>query len=151
MTRLMVFLACSALVLGGHCPSNAVPRDRGTQARQAKELVRGLSRADVEWHFGTLGISAYLTSDRAQKLRKIGEPAIPELIRALGDVDKYPSAHAILTEISGVEYRNIPYNGMSVTCTAANEILFRPEERFRLEQRWQRWYSSRPIPKTLPD
>jgi RNA polymerase sigma factor (sigma-70 family) len=130
-------------------PSGETKADK--QAREAQELVKGLTMKDVQWNFGTLGIMAIMKSDRAKRLVEIGEPAIPALISAMSDKNRYAPAHAILTEISKVSCKTIPYNGMSITMTADNKIVLVPQERKHLAQRWQRWYHTKPRPTTLPD
>jgi hypothetical protein len=146
----LLFAAGLGCVLAGAMQSRAVPLNLDREIRQAKRLVAGMSQNDMDWNFGYLGITAHLESDQARQLVRIGMPAVPELIKALADEKKYASAHAILTEISEVQFQSIPYNGMYVNCSADHKLLFRPDERFQLARRWQRWYSSNPQPRTLP-
>jgi hypothetical protein len=150
MKPLLLILTSVGWILAAAVPSRAVPLNWDRETRQARRLVAGLTQADVQWNFGTLGIMADLEGDRARQLARIGMPAVPELIKALADEARYASAHAILTQISEVEFQSIPYNGMYVNCSADNKLLLRPEERFRLARRWQRWYAASPRPRTLP-
>src|SRR5262249_44951072 len=106
---------------------------------------------DVSWDGQWVGIVAYLRSDRAKRLAAIGEPAVPELIKALAAKEKYASAHAILTQISNVKYEAVPYNGLRVTFHSDGKREFCPEDRTALARRWQQWYSASPRPKTLPE
>jgi hypothetical protein len=151
MKSSLLIMAGIGCVFVAAVPSRAVPLNWDRETRQARRLVEGLTQADVQWNFGTLGITAHLESDRARQLVRIGMPAVPELIKALADETRYASAHAILTQISEVEFQSIPYNGMFVSCSADNELLLRPEDRFRLARRWQRWHAADPKPRTLPE
>jgi RNA polymerase sigma factor (sigma-70 family) len=70
------------------------------KAKEIMDLVRELSMADVSWDGQWFGIVATLQSERAKRLAAVGEPAIPDLIRAMADEKKFASAHAILTTIA---------------------------------------------------
>jgi RNA polymerase sigma factor (sigma-70 family) len=121
--------------------------------KEIEDLVRGLSQADVKWDGQYFGIVAHLQSERAKKLGAIGEPAIPALIKALTDKDRFASAHAILAMIaSGSPPEYVLFNGypIDVFLPADGKTFIDPAQRFDLKRRWQKWLETSPSPKKLP-
>ena len=57
----------------------------------------------VQWHGTRYGLHPAL-SDEAEAVRMQGDAIIPALIVALGDPDRYVTAHVLLTRLAGVQY-----------------------------------------------
>jgi RNA polymerase sigma factor (sigma-70 family) len=133
----------------------AAPRPETKQGGKMEiaELVRGLSPADVRWDGQWVGIVAILRGERAKRLGAIGEPAIPELIQAMSDGEKFAPAHAILTMLASGGRPDDPVvcnNGIAVFLPADGPVSIDPAQRFELKRRWQKWYERSPRPKELP-
>jgi RNA polymerase sigma factor (sigma-70 family) len=140
---------------GGPKPEQKVhgPEMKQASKKEITELVKGLCQADVKWDGQWIGIVAILHSERARRLGAIGEPAIPELIQAMSDKEKFASAHAILTMIaSGGQPKDLVpcANGIVVDLPAEGPVSINPAQRFDLKRRWQKWYETSPRPKSLP-
>jgi hypothetical protein len=129
------------------------PEKEQAREKEIAELVRGLAPADVKWDGQWIGIVAHLDSERAKRLGAIGEPAIPALIRAVSDREKFASAHAILTMIaSGSMPDFVPCgNGIAVEIPAKGPVVIDRAQRVNLQRRWQKWYEMNPRPQQLPD
>jgi hypothetical protein len=121
--------------------------------KEIEELVRGLSQADVKWDGQYLGIVAHLHSERAKKLGAIGDPAVPALVKALADKERFASAHAILAMIaSGSPPEYVLFNDypIAVFLPADGKTFIDPAQRFDLQRRWQKWLETNPRPKSSP-
>jgi RNA polymerase sigma factor (sigma-70 family) len=135
-------------------PAGPAPGEKGREPgeKEIRDLVRGLSQADVKWSGQWIGFVAHLQSDRARKLGAIGAPAIPALIEALSDKDRFASAHAILTMIAfgGVPELIPCNNGIFIDIPADGPIRIDAKQRFELKRRWEKWHQTSPRPKRLP-
>ena len=131
---------------------NGAEKARASKRESAK-LVRGLTQADVRWDGQYLGITAVLQSKRAKRLAAIGAPAVPELIQAMSDKEKFASAHALLTLIASGGKAGDPVicnNGIAVYLPAEGPVSIDPAQRFELQKRWEKWSKRTPRPKALP-
>ncbi len=112
--------------------------------------IEMLSNADVRWEGTAVGLEPTLTGEAA-RLLKMGDGALPELMQALSDPDKYVGAHVVLTKLSGVEYESFPaWNGLEVILAADGTVRIDPAQQAVLIKRWQRWYQTLPHPTALP-
>jgi hypothetical protein len=115
------------------------------------ESIKNISNADVKWSGNYIGLSPTLSGDSTKHLIDLGELAIPELLRALADPDKFVTAHVILTQLSGVEYQSAPtWNGLAVEIAPDGNVTIDTAQRFDLLRRWEQWYRTKPTPTTLP-
>lgn len=114
-------------------------------------LTAKLSNADVRWDGTLSGLTPTLTGEAATQLLQLGDQAVPELLEALSDPDKFVAAHVILTRLSGVQYQAFPaWNGLEVVLAADGTVSIDPAQQPVLIERWQRWYQTRPHPTALP-
>lgn len=114
-------------------------------------LIEILSNADVRWDGTIVGLTPTLTGEAARQLLDMGDEAVPELLEALSDPDKFVSAHVILTKLSGVEYQAFPaWNDLEVVLAADGTVSIDPAQQPVLIERWQRWYKTQPHPAALP-
>jgi hypothetical protein len=115
------------------------------------QLVEEITNTDVKWNGNYVGLSPILTNDAAKRLIELGEQAIPSVLVALSDPDKFVTAHVILTQVSKVEYQAFPaWNGLVVDVAADGSVNIDPDQRLDLVRRWERWYQTKPRPKALP-
>lgn len=114
------------------------------------QLAEDITNTDVKWSGNYAGLSQTLTSDAGQRLIDLGEQAIPRLLAALSDADKFVAAHVILTQLSKVEYEAFPaWNGLAVDMAEDGSVSIDPQQRFDLVRRWERWYQTNPRPGVL--
>ncbi|WP_394825662.1 hypothetical protein [Pendulispora albinea] len=112
--------------------------------------VRALSNHHVIWDGNSFGLTPTLTAEAAKSLSEWGD-ALPALVAALSDPDRFVAAHVLLTQLSGVEHGTFPlWNGLAVELRADGTTVIHPEQRFELARRWERWMKASPHPKTLP-
>lgn len=115
-------------------------------------LLAGLTNDDVAWNANPLGLWPTLPSGVTERAYESGEDAIPELIDALADPERFVVAHVLLTQLSGVEYRAVPtWNGLEVELRPDGSTVIDPAQRHDLGRRWRRWSESTPRPKSLPE
>jgi hypothetical protein len=127
------------------CPLETTHRSFNVSAWTEK-----LSNADVRWEGTALGLAPELTGEAARVVQ-LGDQALPGLLEALSDPDRFVVAHVALTELLGVEYESFPtWNGLEVSLEADGTVRIDPAQRPALAQRWQRWYTARPRPTALP-
>ena len=140
--------ACDVCYLTGIVATGSTEMNESTMNRD----IRDLSNSDVEWHGTPEGLYAALATERAKRIAKAdAATAIPELINALSDANKFVAAHVLLTSLSGVEYSAFPsWNSLQVDIKADGQIIIDSEQRHELVRRWQRWYQTNPHPSTLP-
>jgi hypothetical protein len=113
-------------------------------------LIANLSNADVQWHGTPIGLMPIL-SGAANQLLEMGYEAVPGLLNALSDPDKYVGAHVVLTKISGVQYQAFPaWNGLEVVLAADGTASIDPDQQPVLIRRWRSWYHAEPHPAALP-
>jgi hypothetical protein len=121
----------------------------GQEATMQQSILE-LSNNQVSWEGSPIGLAPTLTGDAAQKLAEKRE-AIPALVAALSDPDRFVAAHVLLTRLSGVEHSAFPaWNGLAVDLRADGTVDIDPAQRFTLARRWERWAKVSPHPKTLP-
>jgi len=82
-------------------------------------------------------------------LLEIGDGAIPQLLGALEDENRFVAAHVLLTTLSGVEYHTEPWNGLAIELADGNAHVD-PRRRFELARRWRAWQQTTPPPRALP-
>jgi hypothetical protein len=113
--------------------------------------VDELSNADLQWDGTYVGLRAAVDSAEADRIRQRGDRAVPELIAALADEDRFAVAHVLLTEITRISHERFPtWNGLAVDIAADGTVTVEPAQRFDLARRWQRWYGTEPRPDRLP-
>jgi hypothetical protein len=106
--------------------------------------------AAVHWNGTTFGWVPALSAE-AEAIVNEGESAVPDLIGALADADRFVTAHVILTRISGVRHETHPtWNGLQLDLRADNTLVIDPTQRQALAQRWQKYFRSTPRPQALP-
>lgn len=122
-------------------------------ATEADRLARELRNADIRWDGTYFGIMPQLATERAQRLLLLGEAAIPALLAALDDQERFAAAHVLLTEISGVEFAASAgqYNGLKVELPASGAATLDPAQRAELTARWRKWSMASPRAPTLPE
>jgi len=123
----------------------AEPSDPATIAR----LVDQLSNADIRWDGTYVGLVPTILSDAGRRLLEIGDGAIPQLLGALEDENRFVAAHMLLTTLSGVEYHTEPWNGLAIELADGNAHVD-PRQRFELARRWRAWQQTTPPPRALP-
>jgi hypothetical protein len=111
--------------------------------------IERLSNDDVQWSGTGIGLVPTL-SDPAVRILDQGEAAIPGLLDALGDDARFALAHVLLTNLSGMPYETVPWNGLEVDIEPDGTVRVDPAQRPALERRWRRWTESRPRPRELP-
>lgn len=110
-----------------------------------------LANADVRWEGTHLGLSPTIAGEAADRVRRQGESAVPRLVDALEDPDRFVAAHVLLTEISGVEHQAFPsWNGLAVDLAADGTVTIDPAQRHDLARRWRAWQAASPRPRALP-
>ncbi len=115
------------------------------------DLIDQLSNTDVHWDGTRFGLTPTLTGAAANRPLNMGDEAVPELLEALSDPDKFVAAHVILTQLSGVQYQSFPaWNGLEVVLAADGTVSINPAQRPTLVQRWRHWYETQPHPAALP-
>ena len=108
-----------------------------------------LGNADVQWSGTTLGLVPTVSA-QALRILDEGEAAIPALLDALGDEQRFVLAHVLLTRLSGMPHETVPWNGLEVDIAPGGAVHVDPAQRPALEGRWRRWSSSTPRPHELP-
>jgi hypothetical protein len=94
----------------------------------------------VEWHGTRYGLMPRLSAE-AERIAARGEEAIPGLLHALRDPDRFVAAHVLLTQIAGDEYETFPsWNGLRVSLEPDDGVAVDPGQREQLARRWQGWY-----------
>ena len=105
---------------------------------------------DVVWDTNYFGMAPTVPQSAIDRVFELGEAAIPELIDALADPDRFVAAHILLTQVSGVEYEvEDSWNGLEVELAATGEATIDAEQRHRLTERWRVWHEASPRPRTL--
>jgi hypothetical protein len=122
------------------------PSDPATIAR----LVDQLSNADIRWDGTYAGLVPTILSDAGRQLLEIGDDAIPQLLSALEDENKFVAAHVLLTLLSGIEYHTQPWNGLAIELAADGNAHVDARQRFDLARRWRAWQQTTPRPRSLP-
>jgi hypothetical protein len=116
-----------------------------------QQSIRALSNDQVAWEGGPSGLAPTLIGEAAEKLAEKRDQAIPALVAALSDPDRFVAAHILLTRLSGVEHSAFPaWNGLVVDLRADGTVALDLAQRFTLARRWERWARASPHPKTLP-
>jgi hypothetical protein len=114
-------------------------------------LLADLSNSNVQWDGNRFGLMPTLSGAAANQLLDMGPAALPALLEALSDPDKFVSAHVVLTKLSGVEYQSFPaWNGLEVILSADGTVSIDPAQQPVLIERWRRWYQTEPHPAVLP-
>ena len=104
----------------------------------------------VQWHGTRYGLHPAL-SDEAEAVRMQGDAIIPALIVALGDPDRYVTAHVLLTRLAGVQYDTFPaWNGLDVELRADGKVIIDPDQAPVLAARWRVFDAMDPKPDMLP-
>jgi hypothetical protein len=139
-------LGCSARADDDGAPSHA------PSAGLEEASIRGLSNGDVVWDGNTFGLHPAIESDAAKAARAQGAAAIPGLLEALDDPDRFVAAHVVLTQVAGVTYSAFPaWNGLAVLLEADGTTEIDPGQRAVLARRWRRWVGESPRQAALPE
>ena len=105
---------------------------------------------DVTWDANFLGLAPSVPQSATEQAFELGDAAIPELIEALADPERFVAAHVLLTQVSGVEYEvEESWNGLEVELAPTGEARIDPEQRHHLADRWRAWHEASPRPKSL--
>lgn len=114
-------------------------------------LTELLRDASVRWDGTPLGLCPAIASGVAERLTALGPSLIPSLIESLSSEDDFAAAHVLLTRLTGVEYESMPtWNGLAVEILSDGSARIDPAQRFRLQDRWRRWFASGPNTDRLP-
>ncbi len=120
---LMVVLSCSR----GHS--------------SATLAVSAIRNSDISWDGNLLGLMPQIHGSGSKKVLELGKAAVPDLVRALDDPDRFAAAHVLLTEIemAGVSRRldAAQWNGMRVELFADGSVRLHPEQREELKAFWK--------------
>jgi hypothetical protein len=143
-------LACAALLFAigcGGAPSPSAP------VATSSATLR-VSNADLIWDGNPAGYAPWCTDaaePRCAAIRKQGPAAIPGLIEALSDPDRFVAAHVLLTQLARVRYQAFPrWNGLELRLHGDGGADIDPRQRFILQERWRRWANETPHPSVLP-
>lgn len=110
-----------------------------------------LSNADVQWEGTYIGLRPAVESAAAERIRRSGDSAVPELIAALEREESFAIAHVLLTEIARLSHERFPtWNGLAVDIAADGTVTIEPDQRFGLARRWRQWFETEPRPDQLP-
>jgi hypothetical protein len=86
-------------------------------------------------------------SDEAEGLLSRGESILPALLRSLSDPERFVTAHALLTRITGVPHETFPtWNGLNVTLETTGEVAIESTQREQLAKRWRDYFRDHPRP-----
>jgi hypothetical protein len=109
------------------------------------------TNGSISWAGTRYGLRPVL-ADPTGSLKQIGQEAIPDLLDALADSDRFVVVHVLLTRISGVRYETFPaWNGLEVQLEPDGAVRVDADQRSVLASRWRHWCSSEPRPSTLPE
>lgn len=135
------------------CMSAESSREPTQQQPSLKYLVQALSNDQVEWDGNPVGYAAFLRGDAPRQIQEQGEAAVPALIEALDDPDRFVVAHVLLTDLTSVRYRAFPdWNGLVIEGLGRRQpVSIDPKQRFTLARRWRQWAATQPRPKMLPE
>lgn len=126
--------------------------ERAGEASEADRLAREIRNTDIQWDGTYVGLMPRLATERANRLLTLGEAAIPSLLAALDDAERFAAAHVLLTRISGVEFEAGAgqYNGLRVELLANGAAKLDPAQRAELAARWRKWSVATPRMPRLP-
>lgn len=104
----------------------------------------------VRWQGIRFGLFPALAD--VDDIMKQGQQAVPSLLDALEDADRFVTAHVLLTRIAGVQHETFPeWNSLEVDLRADGTVRIDPEQRHGLARRWKSFFDARPRPVRLPD
>jgi hypothetical protein len=127
------FLACLLFVAGCAGRHHPDPSDA--------DLVAKLDNGMVKFHGEYLGLRPEIRDDAAKKVRCLGEAAIPLLVEAMRDPQRYVIAHALLTRMSDEPYKvsAAHFNGLHVDIWPDGKVEYDEKDQPVLETRWRKW------------
>lgn len=139
----------------GACAPRPAEKDgarRAASRPSLPELIQALSNQQVLWDGSPVGYMPFLQGEAPQRVLEQGGAALPALLDALEDPERFVVAHVLLTHLAGVRYQAFPrWNGLALELREDLPPAVEPSQRFALEKRWRRWAASHPRPDTLPD
>ncbi len=142
MKRLLTLLA---LTLLPSCAETPVTHDPAPPSQHAVALR--ISNADVAWDGTYFGLFPSLHG-ASLKVSPEDISAVPALVDALSDPQRFVAAHVLLTQICGGEYAlsAAAWSGLSVRLLSDGRAEISEQQIPKLQQLW----SSRPCPNPPP-
>ena len=150
MTRVLPYIlalvAANAVAGCSHRP----PGPRSDQksdsvAERAARLATKIQNNDVKWNGTGVGLMSELTGPGSAELASLGDAAVPPLLRALYDPNRFAVAHVLLTRIAGEPYRADAerWNGLRVDLYPDGRVELHPDDIPGLVVKWDKWKRQR--------
>ena len=101
--------------------------------------VKGLKNTDVSWG-GTIAGLVPTLNEKAKKVLALGKQAIPSLLSALDDQERFAVAHVLLTflKFRTVETSGSTWNELRIDVHGDGHVDYHPEQIPELKQLWFR-------------
>jgi hypothetical protein len=103
--------------------------------------VAKIKNSDISWDGTYVGLIPRITGAGSAEVLKVGDAAVPALIGALDEPDKFAAAHVLLTQIqmAGVDrpLSASQWNGLRVDLSADGSVRVYPEQREELKAFWR--------------
>jgi hypothetical protein len=123
----------------------AQPAGSGSRTKVAPAVA--LRNSDIRWSGTLIGLYPFIEGEPAKELLATGPSAIPELVAALDDPDRWVAAHVLLTQLARGAGDKPPIKGsaserwwgLKVDIFADGRIEFDPADRPVLQKYWRDW------------
>jgi len=107
----------------------------------AAAAVAKIRNSDISWDGTFVGLVPRITGAGSAEVLKLRDSAIPALVGALDDADRFAAAHVLLTQIqmAGVDrpLSASQWNGLRVELSADGSVRVYPEQREELKAFWR--------------
>ena len=134
-----IVIICAAIAMGGCAGSrgSALQKQR-TEPDMHVQLVQRIHNSDVNFDGTYFGLMERIEGPASCEVLKADAPAVPALLEALHDRERYIAAHVLLTYIVDREWRLSAsnWNGLKVDLLANGSIVFDPADQEVLRERW---------------
>jgi hypothetical protein len=124
----------------GHWTTGAANSTNSAEKVDLRALVSALHNQDIHWDGMIGGLLAEVEGDAAKSIMARDDPAaIPLLMRALTDEDKFVAAHVLLSTLTRIrgKVNASTWDGLHVTLNANGTTEFRTSDMPELLQQWQ--------------
>jgi hypothetical protein len=149
LLSLLALVAATATVGCSHRPDAHEARTevRGASRDRAALLAAEMRNDNVKWDGTLLGLDPQIVRPASVELESLGDAAVPHLLRALHDPQRYAAAHVLLTRIAGEPYSADAegWNGLRVSLHADGRVDVFAEDIPALAQKWDAWARDRAV------
>lgn len=118
---------------------------------EAVQLVMLINNTDVRWDGDYFGLKPTLAGSSKKLMEMRSEQAIPALLEALKDKQRFVAAHILLAEMNDTQMQRDAesWNGLRVNLLANGQTIIYKGQQNALVQKWKTWYKADAVRRDL--